>query len=232
MSRSRSHPTSRGPAAASCRRAGPRGGRGGLGWGGGGAAADVRGAGGAARRRPPREGPVSPPGLGPAVPAILRRAGSHDEHAARCLPVTLNFVRALVRICPYVLSVSIAGSLASGGFLPSDDVDLDLVVEDGHRHLAYVALNLLGLAHALRHRGKPVDTHTRRPVAPRFMNANLILERSQCLPLARQDEDMAYELMVSRPVYGLATWRRIVSTNPGLPDHFPQLEERRVAPGA
>jgi len=193
------------------------------------AADDVREAVAADRRLALQDGLVIPPGLRPAVPAILRRAGSHDEHAARCLPVTLNFVRALVRICPYVLSVSIAGSLASGGFLPSDDVDLDLVVEDGHRHLAYVALNLLGLAHALRHRGKPVDTHTRRPVAPRFMTANLILERSQCLPLARQDEDMAYELMVSRPVYGLATWRRIVSTNPGLSDHFPQLEERRFA---
>jgi hypothetical protein len=174
-----------------------------------------------------RSGLVVPLGLEGSAAAIARRAAGHQEHARRCLPLALHFVRTLVRLCPYVLSVSIAGSLASGGFQPSDDVDLDLIVEDGHRHVAYVALNALGIAHALRHRRKPVDTHTRRPLAPRFMTANLILERSQCFPLARQDEDMAYELLVSRPVYGIALWRQVVATNPGLAEHFPQLEERR-----
>jgi hypothetical protein len=174
-----------------------------------------------------REGLVVTPALAEAAPAIARRAAAHAENAPRCLPVTLGFVRALVRLCPYVISVSIAGSLASGGYLASDDVDLNLIVEDGHRHLAYVAINLLGIAHALRHRGKPVDTHTVRPLAPRFMTANLILERSQCLPLARQDEDMAYEFMASLPVYGVALWREVVTTNDGLSRHFPQLETRR-----
>jgi hypothetical protein len=167
------------------------------------------------------------PGLSGSAPAIARRAAGHADNAARCLPKTLDFVRALVRLCPFVLSVSIAGSLASGGYLASDDVDLNMIVEDGKRHLAYVAINLLGLAHALRHRRKPVDTHTMRPLAPRFMTANLILERSQCFPLARQDEDMAYEFVASRPVYGVALWREVVATNPGLSEHFPQLEERR-----
>jgi hypothetical protein len=119
--------------------------------------------------------------------------------------------------------VAVAGSLASGGFLESDDVDLNLIVEDGHRHLAYVALNVLGLLHALRYRRKPVDPHTRRPLAPRFMTANLVLERSQCLPLVRQDDAMAYELLCSRPVYGVRQWRRLVDANPTLLDHLPQL---------
>jgi hypothetical protein len=174
-----------------------------------------------------RDGLVVSCSLAHAAPAISRRAASHAHNAARCLPVTLAFVRTLVRLCPYVLSVSIAGSLASGGYLASDDVDLNLIVEDGHRHLAYVAINLLGIAHALRFRGKPVDTHSMRPLAPRFMTANLIIERSQCFPLERQDVDMAYEFMASRPVYGIALWRQVVATNPGLSEHFPQLEERR-----
>jgi hypothetical protein len=102
-------------------------------------------------------------------------------------------------------------------------VDLNLIVEDGRRHLAYVSLNLLGLGHALRHRGKPVDAHSSRPLAPRLMTANLILERSQCFPLARQDADMAYELLASRPVFGSRLWREVVAANPGLRRHFPQL---------
>jgi hypothetical protein len=174
-----------------------------------------------------RDGLVVPPGLEAAASAISSRAAAHAYNAPRCLPVALGFVRALVRLCPYVLSVSIAGSLASGGYLATDDVDLNLIVQDGRRHLAYVAINLLGIAHSLRHRRKPVDTHTRRPLAPRFMTANLILERSQCFPLERQDEDMAYEFMASQPVYGIALWRQVVAINPGLSEHFPQLEERR-----
>ena len=165
--------------------------------------------------------------LAPASADIQRRAEAHDANAADCLPVAMSFVRSLIRLSPYVLSVSVAGSLASGGYLASDDVDLNLVVEDGYRHIAYVALNALGLAHALRHRGRPVDTHTTRPLAPRFMTANLILERSQCFPLARQDEDMAYEFLASLPVYGVALWCEVVAANPGLCLHFPQLANRR-----
>jgi hypothetical protein len=160
--------------------------------------------------------------------ASAERARAHADAAASYLPVAISFVRTLVRLNPYILAVSIAGSLASGGFTASDDVDLNLVVEDGRRHLAYVAVNVLGVAHALRHRGKPVDTHSARPLAPRLMTANLILERSQCFPLARQDEDMAYELLASQPVHGLDFWQDLVGANPGLVDHFPQLAERRA----
>ena len=174
-----------------------------------------------------QHGLVLLPAMASAGPAIVRRAAAHEANVARSLVVAMRFVRTLVRLSPYVHSVSIAGSLASGGYLLTDDVDLNLIVEDGYRHVAYVAVNLLGLVHALRHRDKPVDTHTRRPLAPRFMTANLILERSQCFPLARQDEDMGYELLASQPVYGIALWREVIAINPGLCVHFPQLEDRR-----
>ncbi len=137
--------------------------------------------------------------------------------------MTLDFVRTLAAAAPFIRGVSIAGSLASGGFRPSDDVDLNLIVEDGHRHLAYVVVNLLGLAHALRHRAKPVDDLTRRPIAPRLMTANLILERSQCLPLQRNDEDMAFEFLIGEPVFGLEAIAEVVDANPALLEHFPQL---------
>ena len=163
--------------------------------------------------------------------AIRSRAATHASDAPRYLEMTVHFVRRLVAIAPFIRSVSIAGSLASGGFRASDDVDLNLIVDDGRRHLAYVAVNLLGLLHALRHRAKPVDDLTRRPVAPRLMTANLILERSQCHPLARQDEDMAFELLVSQPVFGVDVLNEVVDANPALLDHFPQLGYRAPAPG-
>ena len=163
------------------------------------------------------------------VDAIRSRALDHCADAADYVQMTHRFVRALVAVAPFIRSVSIAGSLASGGFRSSDDVDLNLIVDDGHRHLAYVAVSGLGLVHALAHRKKPVDNLTRRPLAPRLMTANLILERSQYRPLARQDADMAFELMMAEPVYGLEEVHDLLEANPMLMEHFPQLARKRPA---
>jgi hypothetical protein len=162
------------------------------------------------------------------VADIRRRGLTHLTDSGAYLEMTLRFVRTLVQVAPFVRSVSIAGSLASGGFRASDDVDLNLIVDDGYRHLAYVAVNTLGLLHALGHRAKPVDELTRRPLAPRLMTANLILERSQCFPLQRQDEDMAFELLVAEPVFGLEAINELIHANPELLDHFPQLAAKRA----
>ena len=159
---------------------------------------------------------------------INARAATHEADSAAYLPMTERFVRALVVVAPFIRSVSVAGSLASGGFRASDDVDLNLIVDDGHRHIAYVAVNVLGLLHALAHRAKPVDDLTRRPIAPRLMTANLILEVSQCRPLQRQDVDMAYELLVAEPVFGLDAIDEVLDANPALVDHFPQLARKRA----
>jgi hypothetical protein len=142
--------------------------------------------------------------------------------------MTRRFVHTLVEVAPFIRSVSIAGSLASGGFREADDVDLNLIVDDGHRHLAYVAVNTLGLAHALAHRNKPVDDLTRRPLAPRLMTANLILERSQCFPLVRQDEDMAFELLMAEPLFGIEVIDEVIAANPALLEHFPQLAVKQA----
>ena len=162
------------------------------------------------------------------VREISSRAAAHDSAAAAYVPMTARFVSALVAVAPFVRSVSVAGSLASGGFRASDDVDLNLIVDDGHRHLAYVAVNVLGLLHALAHRAKPVDDLTRRPIAPRLMTANLILEVSQCHPLERQDMDMAYELLVAEPVFGRDAVDDLLDSNPALLDHFPQLASKQA----
>jgi hypothetical protein len=160
---------------------------------------------------------------------IIERANAHQVESAAYIEMAVGFIRTLVAAAPFIRGASIAGSLASGGFRESDDVDLNLIVEDGYRHVAYVAVNALGVLHALRHRGKPVDDLTRRPVAPRLMTANLILERSQCRPLQRLDADMAFELLVAEPVFGIDAIREVVDENPSLLDHFPQLAGK-VAP--
>ena len=169
------------------------------------------------------DGLVTAGGLGPHLAAARRRQAGHFLAAAAYRGEAERFARRLAEWCPFVLSVSIAGSLASGGFRETDDVDLNLVVEDGRRHLAYVALNVLGAVHAIRHRRKPVDVHTARPLVPRLMTANLVLERRDCFPFLRTDADMAYELLVAEPVVGAALLDAACRANPELGRHFPQL---------
>ncbi|MHB8573306.1 MAG: hypothetical protein ACYDAY_10230 [Candidatus Dormibacteria bacterium] len=175
-----------------------------------------------------RDGLVLPAGLRRRQRELEQRRAGHAAQRALMLPVTRRFVAMLVAVCPFIDSVAVAGSLASGGFAATDDVDLNLVVQDGTRHLAYVVLNLLAIVHAMKFRGRPTDSHTRRPVAPRLMTANLILERRQCLPLARSDEDMAFELLQSEPIFGAAALERIIRDNRELVSHFPQLLGRRA----
>lgn len=157
--------------------------------------------------------------------AVRGRADRHRLEAVRYRREAEAFAGMLVRWLPFVRSVAIAGSLASGGFVETDDVDLNLLVTPGRRHLAYVAVNLFGVLHALRHRGKPVDESSARPLAPRVMTVNLVLEAS-ATPLERDDEQMALELLLSRPVAGRAAARALALANPRLVAHFPQLAVR------
>ena len=161
--------------------------------------------------------------FGARVSAVIARQSAHPKAAAPYLAEAVAFSSTLAALFPFVIAVSIAGSLTSGGFAETDDIDLNLVVDDGFRHLAYLVLNAYGMLHALRHRGKPVDCLSRRPFSPRVMTANLVLERSQCFPLVRTDADMAYELMASEPVVGAGFLDAVIAANDGLLSHFPQL---------
>jgi hypothetical protein len=161
-----------------------------------------------------------------ATERIAERAHRHRVESIAYRVETERFAAALVRWLPFVRSVALAGSLASGGFVETDDVDLNLVVADGRRHTAYAVVNLLGMIHALRHRGKPVDASSARPVAPRVMTVNLVVEEGRAGPFARTDPQMALELLLSQPLAGRAVARRIALANPALLAHFPQLAAR------
>ena len=158
-----------------------------------------------------------------------RRADRHRADSAAFVPEAQRFAELICRLFPFVRGVALAGSLASGGFVATDDVDLNLLVDDGRRHLAYLCVNALGYAHALRWRRKPVDASSRRPLAPRVMTVNLVLERRQWSRLERVDGQMALELLLSRPLTGGRWWQAVVEANPALLDSFPQLARPRAA---
>jgi hypothetical protein len=61
------------------------------------------------------------------------------------------------------------------------------------------------------------------------MTANLILERSDYLPLERQDEDMAFELLMAEALFGIDSIQELIGANPALVEHFPQLADKPAA---
>lgn len=166
-------------------------------------------------------------------PAILgrtlERQRLHPSHRLKYWPEVEEFVQRLVTQCPQIHCIALAGSMAAGGFVESDDVDFNLFVEDGTRYTTYVQAAALALAFSIRHRHRPTDAHSRRWLFPKLMSINVIWTDSDTRPFVRQDGAMALELFLSRPLYGEPYFKNVLGCNPWLDDYFPQFGSRQSA---
>ncbi|MFQ5837980.1 MAG: nucleotidyltransferase domain-containing protein [Thermoplasmata archaeon] len=158
----------------------------------------------------------------------IQRRRSDAELRERYLGIARKYASELATICPFVKTIALCGSLATGGFSEEDDIDLNIITEDGSRYITYLAANLLGLKYSLGLRGKPVDRLHRMPLLPKVICVNLIVEEAWTKPFARQDEQMAFELLVSRPFYGAEYFRRMLESNLWLNLFFPQIYQNEV----
>lgn len=172
-----------------------------------------------------RHGRLAPP----AVDTLesLRRQESHEAVAAAWWGEAAALIQRLANACPWLEVALVSGSLASGGFVEGDDIDLSLVCANDTKYLTYLMALLWGLplSWRLRHR-LPRDT----PILPKAVCVNVVWESSQARPFARQDVDLAFELLLSRPVVGHAAYQSILEANAGLLAHFPQLLREEVGP--
>jgi len=131
------------------------------------------------------------------------------------------FVADLLRTCPVIDCVAVSGSVASGGYVPGDDIDFDLFVRDGAKYLTYALFLLLGLRVALRHRR---GTQIRKVVC-----VNVIWTRGQVRPFVRTDESLAFELLHCDPVYGAPYFIDTIEKNPWIGTFFPQITSRPIS---
>ena len=157
----------------------------------------------------------------------LRRNGGPTV-VRECEAVAAEFARRLVADCPLVECVALAGSHATGAGLPGDDVDVNLFCGDGAKFIAYS----LALYHASRF-GLTASARStaaeRVGPLPKVVCVNVVFERSQTAPFARRDDQLAYELLISRPVFGADRLREVLESNGWLTSLFPQIAERREA---
>ncbi|MEK6978538.1 MAG: hypothetical protein AABX40_09140 [Candidatus Hydrothermarchaeota archaeon] len=169
--------------------------------------------------------------------ALLDRARerreSNEADGKRYATVARAFASEFMALCPFVKSISLAGSLASDGFHEGDDLDFDLLVEDGRKYTTYLLGVLLSMRYSLRYRAKPARPEAKMLLLRKVICLNVLWTVWEAFPFSRQDEYMAYELLLMRPLQGVDYHRQVLESNPWLGAHFPQIYEipyREVEP--
>jgi len=137
--------------------------------------------------------------------------------------VAVEYTRDLVEMCPWVRCIMLVGSTATGGVCKGDDLDLNLVVDNGRKYTTNLIGSLLNRKYSLRYGqelGVERTAHYRIPMA---ICLNIIWEESQVLPFQRQDEQVAYELFTAEVIHGEDYFQGMLRSNRWLQDYFPQM---------
>lgn len=155
-----------------------------------------------------------------------RRGEAHRAQNGRVRRLAQAYAWEVMRSCPFVECAALAGSVASGGYEPGDDIDFDLFVRDGAKYTAYLAATLVGLRYARR--GAAAAPSHRTPILQKTMCINVVWHGGETRPFRRQDEGVAFELLRCEPLYGPARFREVLRDNPWIREYFPQLYDRPV----
>jgi hypothetical protein len=135
------------------------------------------------------------------------------------------YVRDLVRLCPWVKCVMLVGSVATGGLRKGDDLDLNLVVEDGRKYTTNIIGSMLNRKYSLQYGRELGLKPTHHYLIPMVVCLNIIWEESQARPLERQDVQVAHEIYSANVLYGEAYFEGLLKDNEWLRGFFPQLYE-------
>lgn len=159
-----------------------------------------------------------------------RRKQANGKWLPAARGIAQQFARDLTRICPHVKCVMLAGSAASGGFSPEDDIDLNIVVRDGTKYTSYFAALLLSLEYSLRY-GRHIGGRY-LPGVPKVICINVVWEEGQVIPFARRDEQLAFELLNSVVILDRDLYGRMLDANPWVAGYFPQILSTAVRKSA
>lgn len=160
------------------------------------------------------------------IPRSRARVASNKNLNGEAHEIAIGFTRDLLRVCPFIESVALSGSVASGGYDRGDDIDFDLFVRSGTKYTCYLLATLVGLKYAWRYRRREVENVHRTPILPKLTCINVVWPADQTRPFARQDSGLAFELLQCQPIHGIARFHEVLEDNLWLRDYFPQLYER------
>lgn len=154
------------------------------------------------------------------------RIEANRRMAEEAWGIARDYARDLVRTCPFVESVALSGSLASGGYSPKDDIDFDLIVQPGAKYIAYLVAHLVGLKYSFRFRHRRLDDFHHTPLFPKITCINVVWTQDQIRPFVRRDENMAFELFRCVPILGIPAFEEALRENGWVREYFPQAFDR------
>ena len=155
-----------------------------------------------------------------------RRQTSNRLLNGHARAIAESFAERLATVCPYVQSVALSGSVASGGYQSGDDIDFDLFVRAGTKYVCYLAANLIGLTYSWRFRKARSTTARLTFLLPKVICINVVWAEDESRPFVRQDAGMAFELLRCQPIVGAYTFGQVLARNRWLFEFFPQLLKR------
>ena len=150
-----------------------------------------------------------------------RRIVTNKKLQKRYLFIAREFLADFIELCPWVKCVLIAGSMASEGLSKEDDIDLDIIVEDGTKYSTWLLGLILCFRYSLKYR-KEFSVRWYNSLA-RVICLSVIWESHQTDPFLRKDGQLAYELLTAKVLYSENYFRRILKVNTWLKKWFPQL---------
>jgi hypothetical protein len=159
---------------------------------------------------------------------IRQRRELHLKHRPHMLAEAVSFGEDLVKTFPFVKAICLTGSLASGGFVPEDDIDFNLFVDDSSKYAAYFTSILLSLKYSIRHRQKPEAQVGKTPLLPKVICINVIFREKDCIPFARRDRFLGFELLLQEPIFGVDYYYDLFQKNQWLKELFPQMGPRTM----
>ena len=137
------------------------------------------------------------------------------------LKIAKDYASDFVRMCPFVKCIMISGSLASEGVCKDDDIDLDLIVQDGTKYTSILLAMLVSIKYSIKY--KRYFKKIYFGLLPKAICISLVLELHQTMPFNRKDGQIAFEIMSSKIIYNSDFFNKMISKNLWLNQWFPQI---------
>ncbi len=155
-----------------------------------------------------------------------RRAMINPQLKPIYTTIAHEFVSDYIKLCPWVQCILLTGSMATDGLGKNDDIDFNLIVQDGTKYTSYLIAVFTGLKYALKYR-KYVNLRYFR-ILPRIICISVIWEHYQVTPFLRQDEQVGFELLIAKTLFNQDFFSFMINNNCWLKNYFPQLFEQNT----
>lgn len=155
----------------------------------------------------------------------MKRRLTNDKLQPIYLKIAEEYSVDYVKFFPRVRCIMTAGSMATEGLGDDDDIDLNIVVQDGSKYTSYLFAILLSLKYSIKYRKQFNEKYL--GLLTKVICISVIWEEHQVLSFTRRDEQIAYELLNVDILYNHTFFNNMLKDNRWLNNWFPQVFQKK-----